>query len=107
MENIVRKGEITCNKQFLLFSQCFLSYMALIFHLNCTLKMSSTICFNLGQSKILSSGNGLINKLAKFSTESKAFTVNRLNVGQVTIFVFDSTQNLVEKENYCWLPVLS
>ena len=24
VENIVRKGEIACNKQFLLFSQCFL-----------------------------------------------------------------------------------
>ena len=23
IENIVRKGEIACNKQFLLFSQCF------------------------------------------------------------------------------------
>ena len=31
MENIVRKGEIACNEQFLLFSQCFLPYMALIF----------------------------------------------------------------------------
>ena len=31
VENIVRKGEIACNKQFLLFSQCFLPYMALIF----------------------------------------------------------------------------
>ena len=38
MENIVRKGEIACNKQFLLFSQCFLSYMTLIFHFKCTLK---------------------------------------------------------------------
>ena len=37
-ENIVRKGEIACNKQFLLFSQCFLPYMALIFHFKCTLK---------------------------------------------------------------------
>ena len=37
MENIVRKGEIACNKQFLLFSPCFLTYMALIFHFNCTL----------------------------------------------------------------------
>ena len=27
-KNIVRKGEIACNKQFLLFSQCFLHYMA-------------------------------------------------------------------------------
>ena len=38
MENIVRKGEIACNKQFLLFSQCFLPYIALIFHFECTLK---------------------------------------------------------------------
>ena len=38
VENIVRKGEIACNKQFLLFSQCFLPYIALIFHLKCTLK---------------------------------------------------------------------
>ena len=36
-ENIVRKGEIACYKQFLLFSQCFLPYMALIFHFKCTL----------------------------------------------------------------------
>ena len=38
VENIVRKGEIACNKQFLLFLQCFLPYMALIFHFKCTLK---------------------------------------------------------------------
>ena len=38
MENIVRKGEIVCNKQFLLFSQCFLSYTVLIFNFKCTLK---------------------------------------------------------------------
>ena len=31
VENIVRKGEIACNKQFILFSQCFLPYLALIF----------------------------------------------------------------------------
>ena len=34
----MRKGEIACNNQFLLFSQCFLPYMALIFHFKCTLK---------------------------------------------------------------------
>ena len=33
-ENIARKGEIACNKQFLLFSQCFLPYIALFFILN-------------------------------------------------------------------------
>ena len=38
VENIVKKGEIACNKQFLLFSQCFSPYMALIFHFKCTLK---------------------------------------------------------------------
>ena len=38
VENIVRKGEIACNKQFVLFSQCFLAYMALTLHLKCTLK---------------------------------------------------------------------
>ena len=34
----MRKGEIACNKQFLLFSQCFLLYMVLICHFKCTLK---------------------------------------------------------------------
>ena len=38
VENIVRKGEIVCNKQLLLFSQCFLPYMILTFHFRCTLK---------------------------------------------------------------------
>ena len=37
-KNTVRKGEIACNKQFFLFSQCFLPYMGLIFHFKCTLK---------------------------------------------------------------------
>ena len=32
MENIARKGEIACIKRFLLSSQCFPPYMALIFH---------------------------------------------------------------------------
>ena len=38
VKNIVRKGEIACNKQFLLFSKCFLPYMALVFHFKSTLK---------------------------------------------------------------------
>ena len=32
------KRRIACNKQFLLFSQCFLPYKALFFHFKCTLK---------------------------------------------------------------------
>ena len=43
IENIVRKGEIACNNQFLLFSQCFLPYMALIYHFKCTLTHSHTM----------------------------------------------------------------
>ena len=38
VENIVRKGEIACNKQFLHFSQCFLPCMAIIFPFKCPLK---------------------------------------------------------------------
>ena len=38
MESIARKGDITYNKQFLLFSQCFLPYMVLIFCFKCTSK---------------------------------------------------------------------
>ena len=34
----MRKEEIACNKQFLLFSQCLLLSMALIFHFKCTHK---------------------------------------------------------------------
>ena len=51
----MRKGEIACNRQFLLFSECFLSYMVL----NFPFYMHFKICFNLDQSKILRSGNGL------------------------------------------------
>ena len=59
VENTVRKGQISCDKQFFIFSQCFLPYMALIFHFKSTLKCRLQLCFNLDQSRILSSGNGL------------------------------------------------
>ena len=52
VENIVTKGEIVCNKQFLLFSQCFLPDMALFFILSA---LENVVC-NLFQ--FLSSGNG-------------------------------------------------
>ena len=51
VENIVRKGEIACNKQFLLFSQCFLLYWHL-FLFQMHFKMPSAIRFYLDQSKI-------------------------------------------------------
>ena len=52
MENIVRKGEIACNKQFLLFSQCFLPYMVRIFHFKCTLKCGLYGKFVISQGSI-------------------------------------------------------
>ena len=55
------KREIACNKQPVLFSQCFLPCMALIFHFECTLKC----LFQLDLSKILSPGNGLKNGFFK------------------------------------------
>ena len=60
------------------FSQCFLPSMALTFHFKCTLKMSSSVCFNLDQSKILSSGNGLIlyHMILTFYDLEKAFENN-------------------------------
>ena len=55
----MRKGEIACNKQFLLSSQCFLPYWALIFHFKCTLKCRLQFVSIWNQSKILLSGNRL------------------------------------------------
>ena len=57
MENIVRKGEIACNKQFLLFSQCFPPYMALVCHFKLTLKYHLQFVSVWTSPKILSSGN--------------------------------------------------
>ena len=51
VENIVRKGEIACNKQFLLFSQCFLPYMALVFHFKCTFNVDCNQQRPIGQFK--------------------------------------------------------
>ena len=47
----MRKGEIACNKQVLLFLQCFLPYMALIFHLKCTLTLYQTTKFWTGPNR--------------------------------------------------------
>ena len=60
LENIVRKGEIACNKQFLLFSQCFLPYMTLIFHFKCSLKCRLQFVSIWTGLKFLPPGNGLI-----------------------------------------------
>ena len=62
MENIVRKGELACHKQFLLstlYGTCFFFFFSFQMHF----KMSA-IRFNFDQSKTLSSGNGLKEKIS-------------------------------------------
>ena len=60
VENIVRKGETACTKQFLLFSQCFLPYMALIFHFRCTSECPLQFVSIWASLKFSLSVNGLI-----------------------------------------------
>ena len=48
-----------CSKQFLLYSQSFLPYMAHIFYFRCTLKCRLQFILILDRSEILLSGNGL------------------------------------------------
>ena len=95
----MRKGEIACNKQFLLFSQCFLPYMAVIFHFKCALKLSSAICFNLDQSELLSSGNGLtLSQLTKYKFKLMAFADHKFNgVIKLMVFFFESVKTLIKK----------
>ena len=63
----MRKREIGCDKQFLLFS--YGTYFS--FEIHC--KMSSAICLNLDQSKILSSGKELTysNTMTPFDASGK------------------------------------
>ena len=63
-----------CYKQFLHFSQCFLPYMALTFQFKMHFEMFA-ICFNLNQSTILLSGNGLT-----LSQTSPGFYVSAVQV---------------------------
>ena len=58
-ENIVGKGEIAGNRQFLLFSQCFLPFPEQVQVFHSHLFLSSANAFNLNQSKILSFGKEL------------------------------------------------
>ena len=78
VENIVGKGEIACNQQiypFLtMFSTLYGSYFPFYMHF----KISSAIFFNLDQSKILSSGNGLNIRLFSTGLTGNKFDTNCL-----------------------------
>ena len=73
MEKIVRKGEVACNNEFLLFSQYFFSKYHLFFTLM-HFKMLSIICFNSDQSKISLSGIGL--KIARKPIKCKQLSIH-------------------------------
>ena len=82
VENIVRKGEIACYKQFLFFSQCFPSYISLV-------RQNAVLC-----------GNGF----TLFQTTNfldvailKVFADNKLYLAKMTIFLFDRAENTVRK----------
>ena len=78
--------------------------------------MSSAICFNLDQSKILSSGCGLVSSMVVdcvalylhiitslpneknfLLTKLKAFADNKMDVAKMMISVFDRIENIVGK----------
>ena len=63
--------------------------------------MSSAICFNLVQSKILLSGTGLtLYQMTKFSTGPKNrihFADDKMKYAKMMIFVFDRVANTVGK----------
>ena len=55
----MKKGEIACYKQFLLFFTMFSTLHGIYFSIYTHFEMLSATSFKLDQSKILSSGNGL------------------------------------------------
>ena len=58
-ENTVGKGEIACNKQLLLFLQCFCTPLENSPPFSLNLKLSSVNSFSLEESKLYCLGNGL------------------------------------------------
>ena len=97
MKSIVRKGEIACNKQFFLFSLFSTLYVTFPFYMH--FKMSSAVCFNLDQSKILPSGNGLTLYFQHYFSYTAAisntcspdfffYTITPLNIRTMSLNVF-------------------
>ena len=81
-----KKGEIACNKQFLLFSQCFLPFRVLIFHFKCTLKC---------RLQFVSIWTSLKFCCLQWVNIDKILCKSTKNIVQVTIFTVLSVQALV------------
>ena len=94
VENIVRKGEIACNKQLSPFLAIFSTLYVTYFPYEMYFKMSSAICFNLDKSKILSSGNGLLVKassilksiLVKYALSAFQVFFSQNNLDSCTVY---------------------
>ena len=90
------KGGIACNKQFLLFSQCFPPSMALIFHFKCTLKCHLQFVSIWTSLKFC---NGLIGYILWKGTKLKAFAKVKIKVSKMMIFVLNRFENMGKREN--------
>ena len=77
-------------------STLFSTYFPIQMHL----KVSSAICFNLDQSKILSSGNGLTENKILATSKLKAFSDNNANMAQMVQGFFAKGENT---EYQCFL----
>ena len=84
---MVRKGEIACNKQFLLSSQCFLPYITLIFHFQCTLKCCLQFLSIWTSLKFFR----LVMGLVKFSVTALVFLakISKVRLGRSVASIFD------------------
>ena len=106
VENTVRKEEIACNKQFLLFSWCCLPYMVLIFHFRCTLKCCLQLVSIWTSLKFCRLGNGLI----LYQTNFKPFQIHSVCRRQnkcdqkIKICLGKRRRKLCWKRRKCWLP---
>ena len=98
VENIARKGEIACNKQFLLFLTIFSILYGTYFPFYTLFKMSSAVSFNLDESKILSFGKELKKERVPtmFSTHAENFMplLSNLEIVVCNLFEFGRVENL-------------
>ena len=72
--------------------------------------MSSAMCFNLDQSKILSSGNGL--NIQRVNALLSTIIPNKVNMDLFTLEAFVDNKieimtQMTGERTFCWLPAFS
>ena len=83
-ENIVGKGEIAHNEQFLLLPQCFLLYQISVSTFVHIFVVISLFVVELEESKIGVSGKGLMKKIFKSSAGNLFLRFNHLTLSQTS-----------------------